>query len=67
MSDMQLLQGAAYDVQSLTSLKGELNKSPEQGLRQVTQQLEATFVEMMLKSMRSALPQDGMFSVIKRA
>ncbi|HHR6023125.1 TPA: flagellar assembly peptidoglycan hydrolase FlgJ [Providencia alcalifaciens] len=62
MSDMQLLQGAAYDVQSLTSLKGELNKSPEQGLRQVTQQLEATFVEMMLKSMRSALPQDGMFS-----
>ncbi|SUC35148.1 Peptidoglycan hydrolase flgJ [Providencia rustigianii] len=62
MSDMQLLQGAAYDVQSLTGLKGELNKSPEQGLRQVTQQLEATFVQMMLKSMRSALPQDGMLS-----
>ena len=62
MSDLQLLQGAAFDVQSLSSLKGELNKDPEQGLRHVTQQLEATFVQMMLKSMRSALPQDGMFS-----
>ncbi|MBC8653961.1 flagellar assembly peptidoglycan hydrolase FlgJ, partial [Providencia vermicola] len=62
MSDMQLLQGAAFDLQSLGQLKGELNKNPEQGLRQVTQQLEATFVQMMLKSMRDALPQDGLFS-----
>ncbi|OAT53528.1 flagellar assembly peptidoglycan hydrolase FlgJ [Providencia heimbachae] len=62
MSDMQLLQGAAFDLQSLSGLKGELNKNAEQGLRQVTQQLEATFVQMMLKSMREALPQDGLFS-----
>lgn len=62
MSDMQLLQGAAFDLQSLGQLKGELNKNSEQGLRHVTQQLEATFVQLMLKSMRDALPQDGLFS-----
>lgn len=62
MSDVQLMQSAAYDVQSLGSLKQQLNEKPEEGLRQVTQQLEATFVQMMLKSMRAALPQDGMFS-----
>lgn len=62
MSDMQLLQGAAFDLQSLGQLKGELNKNSEQGLRHVTQQLEATFVQLMLKSMREALPQDGLFS-----
>lgn len=62
MNDMQLLQGAAFDVQSLSGLKRELSDSPEKGLRQVTQQLEATFVQMMLKSMRLALPQDGLFS-----
>ncbi|NHX34176.1 flagellar assembly peptidoglycan hydrolase FlgJ, partial [Escherichia coli] len=39
-----------------------LNKNSEQGLRRVTQQLEATFVQLMLKSMRDALPQDGLFS-----
>lgn len=62
MNDMQLMQGVAFDVQSLSGLKRELSDSPEKGLRQVTQQLEATFVQMMLKSMRSALPQDGLFS-----
>lgn len=62
MNDMQLMQGAAFDVQSLSGLKRELADSPEKGLRQVTQQLEATFVQMMLKSMRDALPQDGLFS-----
>lgn len=62
MSDIQLMQSAAYDVQSLGSLKQQLNEKPQEGLRQVTQQLEATFVQMMLKSMRAALPQDGLFS-----
>lgn len=62
MSDMQLMQGAAFDLQSLNGLKRELTDSPDKGLRQVTQQLEATFVQMMLKSMRDALPQDGLFS-----
>lgn len=62
MNDMQLMQGAAFDLQSLNGLKRELTDSPEKGFRQVTQQLEATFVQMMLKSMRDALPQDGLFS-----
>ncbi|MER5081449.1 flagellar assembly peptidoglycan hydrolase FlgJ [Providencia stuartii] len=62
MNDMQLMQGAAFDLQSLSHLKRELTDSPDKGLRQVTQQLEATFVQMMLKSMRDALPQDGLFS-----
>ncbi|MGG4607475.1 flagellar assembly peptidoglycan hydrolase FlgJ [Providencia sp. Me31A] len=62
MSDITLLQGAAFDLQSLNQLKGELKQNSEQGLRHVTQQLEATFVQLMLKSMRDALPQDGLFS-----
>ncbi|MBI6550484.1 flagellar assembly peptidoglycan hydrolase FlgJ [Xenorhabdus lircayensis] len=53
---------AAYDVNSLHSLKAKLSQEPQQGLRQVAQQLEGVFVQMMLKSMRTSLPQDGILS-----
>ncbi|WP_350304300.1 flagellar assembly peptidoglycan hydrolase FlgJ [Photorhabdus viridis] len=62
MSDFSILSGAAYDVQSVNALKSSLAKDSPQGLRQVAQQMEGIFVEMMLKSMRSALPKDGMLS-----
>ncbi|WP_387464938.1 flagellar assembly peptidoglycan hydrolase FlgJ [Photorhabdus sp. RM323S] len=62
MSDFSILSGAAYDVQSVNALKSSLAKDPQQGLRQVAQQVEGIFVEMMLKSMRSALPKDGMLN-----
>ncbi|MCT8345348.1 flagellar assembly peptidoglycan hydrolase FlgJ [Photorhabdus kleinii] len=62
MNDFLTLPGAAYDVQSVNTLKSNLAKDPQQGLRQVAQQMEGLFVQMMLKSMRSALPKDGMLS-----
>ncbi|CAQ84735.1 MULTISPECIES: flagellar assembly peptidoglycan hydrolase FlgJ [Photorhabdus] len=62
MNDFLTLSGAAYDVQSVNTLKSNLAKDPQQGLRQVAQQMEGLFVQMMLKSMRSALPKDGMLN-----
>ncbi|MBD2810757.1 flagellar assembly peptidoglycan hydrolase FlgJ [Xenorhabdus sp. Vera] len=62
MSDFLTMSNAAYDVNSLHSLKAKLSQEPEQGLRQVAQQLEGVFVQIMLKSMRSSLPQDGILS-----
>ncbi|VFS53993.1 flagellar assembly peptidoglycan hydrolase FlgJ [Moellerella wisconsensis] len=54
--------GAAFDVQSLNQLKNHVSQQPQQGLRQVAQQLESVFVNMMLKSMRAALPQNDAMS-----
>ncbi|SFU29227.1 flagellar assembly peptidoglycan hydrolase FlgJ [Xenorhabdus koppenhoeferi] len=62
MNDFLTMSNAAYDVNSLHSLKAKLSQEPEQGLQQVAQQLEGVFVQMMLKSMRSSLPQDGILS-----
>ncbi|WP_422824065.1 flagellar assembly peptidoglycan hydrolase FlgJ [Xenorhabdus entomophaga] len=62
MNDFLTMPNAAYDVNSLHSLKAKLSQEPQQGLRQVAQQLEGVFVQMMLKSMRSSLPQDGILS-----
>ncbi|WP_370689045.1 flagellar assembly peptidoglycan hydrolase FlgJ [Xenorhabdus aichiensis] len=62
MSDFLTTPNAAYDVNSLHSLKARLSQEPQQGLRQVAQELEGVFVQMMLKSMRSSLPQDGILS-----
>ncbi|CFQ36539.1 flagellar assembly peptidoglycan hydrolase FlgJ [Yersinia bercovieri] len=54
--------GAAYDAQSLNSLKRDAARDPEGNLKKVAQQVEGMFVQMMLKSMRSALPQDGVMN-----
>ncbi|MDP3037021.1 MAG: flagellar assembly peptidoglycan hydrolase FlgJ [Rhodocyclaceae bacterium] len=50
-----------FDTQSLTALKGDLKKADPQALKATAQQFEAVFVQMLLKSMRAATPQDGMF------
>ncbi|ACS85333.1 flagellar assembly peptidoglycan hydrolase FlgJ [Musicola paradisiaca] len=50
---------AAYDVKSLNKLRNDAGKSDPAALKKVAQQVEGLFVNMMLKSMRSALPQDG--------
>ena len=54
--------GAAYDAQSLNTLKRDAARDPDGNLKQVAQQVEGMFVQMMLKSMRSALPQDGVMN-----
>lgn len=60
--DLLAWSGAAYDSQALNGLKRDVAADPQGNLKQVAQQLEGMFVQMMLKSMRSALPQEGILN-----
>lgn len=51
----------ALDVQGLSRLKLEAKQPSGESLRKAAEQFEALFLNMMLKSMREATPQDGMF------
>jgi len=51
----------ALDAQSLEKLRIQAKQSPDQALKAAAQQFESVFLNMMLKSMREATPQDGMF------
>ncbi|WP_338670333.1 flagellar assembly peptidoglycan hydrolase FlgJ [Pantoea dispersa] len=62
MTDTQSLMNAAYDSRSLNELKRQAAVDPKGKALQVAKQVEGMFVQMMLKSMREALPQDGMLS-----
>lgn len=62
LSDSKLLSGAAWDAQSLNELKAKAGQDPQANLRSVARQVEGMFVQMMLKSMREALPKDGALS-----
>lgn len=62
MSDAQSLMGAAYDSRSLNNLKRQAGNDPQAHAKEVAKQVEGMFVQMMLKSMRQALPQDGLLS-----
>lgn len=62
LNDTRLLTGAAFDATSLNRLKTKAGQDPQGNLKQVAQQVEGMFVQMMLKSMRDALPKEGMFS-----
>jgi flagellar protein FlgJ len=50
----------AIDAQGLNSLRLKARQSPDQALKQVAQQFESVFMNMMLKSMRDATPQSGL-------
>lgn len=50
----------AIDTQSLERLRAQAKHSPDQALKAAAQQFESVFLNMMLKSMREASPQDGM-------
>lgn len=60
--DLMAMSGAAYDAQALNGLKRDAAADPQGNLKQVAQQVEGMFVQIMLKSMRAALPQDGVLS-----
>lgn len=62
LTDSRLLTSAAWDAQSLNELKSKAGQDPQANLRPVARQVEGMFVQMMLKSMREALPKDGLFS-----
>lgn len=50
-----------FDTQSLAGLKDGLRKNDPEALKATARQFEAVFLQMVLKSMRAATPQDGMF------
>ncbi len=50
----------AIDTNSLGDLRSQANKDPKAALHRVAQQFEALFLQMVLKSMRDATPQDGL-------
>ncbi|MCZ4058702.1 flagellar assembly peptidoglycan hydrolase FlgJ [Pantoea sp. LMR881] len=60
--DTQSLMNAAYDSRSLNELKRQASSDPKGKALQVARQVEGMFVQMMLKSMREASPQDGLLS-----
>lgn len=51
----------AIDARSIDDLRLQAKQNPDQALKEVTQQFEAIFINMMLKSMREALPKKGLF------
>ncbi len=58
---MDISSKLALDTQALEQLRGQARHSPDQALKAAAQQFESVFLNMMLKSMRDATPQDGMF------
>jgi flagellar protein FlgJ len=46
----------------LTDLKRVSREDPNAAINEVAEQFESMFIQMMLKSMRDALPKDGLFS-----
>jgi len=47
------------DPKSMADLRVKLKQDPQGGLKQAAQQFEGMLLQMMLKSMRDATPQDG--------
>jgi flagellar protein FlgJ len=62
LNEAQPLANAAWDANSLNELKAKTGQDPKGNLKTVARQVEGMFVQMMLKSMREALPKDGLFS-----
>ncbi|QHM70613.1 flagellar assembly peptidoglycan hydrolase FlgJ [Mixta intestinalis] len=62
MNDTRSVASAAWDSQALNELKRQAGSDPQGKALQVAKQVEGMFVQMMLKSMRQALPQDGLLS-----
>jgi flagellar protein FlgJ len=52
---------SALDTQSVDALRQSAKQNTPEGLKTVAKQFEALFMNMMLKSMREASPQDGAF------
>lgn len=61
MGGADLSSKFALDVQGVNQLKLDARQSSPEALKQAAQQFEAVFMNMLMKSMREATPQDGMF------
>ena len=51
--------GLALDPRGLERLRTEAGSAPDKAVREAAKQFEVLFVNMLLKSMREAAPQDG--------
>ena len=58
----ELAAPLAIDANSLSALREQAKTSPRAALSAAATQFEALFTQMLLKSMREALPQDGLLS-----
>ncbi|VWC46476.1 flagellar rod assembly protein FlgJ [Burkholderia lata] len=56
-----LTQRFALDVQGFDALRAQARQSPQAGAKAVAGQFDAMFTQMMLKSMRDASPDGGLF------
>lgn len=52
----------AIDTKGLDQLKLQAREAPERALKEAARQFEVMFMQMLLKSMREANPQDGPFA-----
>lgn len=59
-SSLNTSASLAIDTQSLAKLRLDAKQSPDHALKAAAQQFESVFMNMMLKSMRAATPQNGM-------
>jgi flagellar protein FlgJ len=50
----------AIDAKALTTLKAQANQDSKAALKGAARQFETLFLQMVLKSMRDAIPQEGM-------
>lgn len=55
-------QRLASDTAITSDLREKFRRDPQGGLRAAAQQFEAMFMQMVLKSMRDATPQDGLLN-----
>lgn len=51
---------AAFDVGASQDLREQFRKDPQAGLKAAAQQFETLFLQMVLKSMRDTVPDDGL-------
>ncbi|OCG23044.1 flagellar rod assembly protein/muramidase FlgJ [Gilliamella sp. wkB108] len=58
----QSLNRFAYDLTGLNQLKQHAAKGSTESVEQVAQQFESLFINMMMQSMRKAVPEGGLFN-----
>ena len=61
MIDANTAQAVYNDMGALADLRGRARANPNEAVEEVAQQFEALFIQMMLKSMRDAVEDGGLF------
>lgn len=61
MATLDFSNQFSLDVNGLTDLKRQVRDNSPQAIKAAAQQFEALFLQIVLKSMREATPQDGIF------